>query len=170
MEISKSSRHAKITGDLGEYLTLYWLSKHGFESARVDHTGIDIIARHPGRTDVLGISVKSRSRNAGKEESSILIEGSQFAKVQNACEAFCCKPYFALFVDGKDKFFLFILPMSKLQTQLGMNKTVNWKMSPNSIEAYMADPEIAAFELSYGEALWGDLGASQSRPSRPSLD
>ena len=94
MDIAKSTRHAKITGDLGEYLTLYWLSKHGFECARVDHTGIDIIARHPNRDELLGISVKSRSRTSGKETTSILIEGQQFEKVQQACEAFRCAPYF----------------------------------------------------------------------------
>jgi hypothetical protein len=44
MKINKSSGHAKITGDFGESLILYWLSKYGFECALVDHTGIDIIA------------------------------------------------------------------------------------------------------------------------------
>ncbi|MEK7654536.1 MAG: hypothetical protein AAB345_04675 [Patescibacteria group bacterium] len=43
MEIKKASRHQKITGDFGEALVLYWLSKHGFESLKVDHTGIDIM-------------------------------------------------------------------------------------------------------------------------------
>jgi hypothetical protein len=31
MEISKSTRHSKITGDFAEGLVLYWLSKYGFE-------------------------------------------------------------------------------------------------------------------------------------------
>jgi len=47
MDIVKSSRHSKIAGDFGEYLILYWLSKYGFECARVDYTGIDLIARNP---------------------------------------------------------------------------------------------------------------------------
>ena len=47
MRVNKSSRHTKITGDFGETLVLYWLSKYGFECAPVDHTGIDIIARNP---------------------------------------------------------------------------------------------------------------------------
>lgn len=57
VRISKSTRHAKITGDFGETLVLYWLSKYGFECAPVDHTGIDIIARNPHTQEVLGISV-----------------------------------------------------------------------------------------------------------------
>ena len=43
-ETNKSSRHSKITGDFAEGLILYLLSKHGFESVRVDHTGIDLIS------------------------------------------------------------------------------------------------------------------------------
>ena len=41
----KSSRHSKITGDFAEGFVLYLLSKRGFECARVDHMGIDLIAR-----------------------------------------------------------------------------------------------------------------------------
>jgi Holliday junction resolvase-like predicted endonuclease len=67
MEILKSSRHAKITGDFAEALVLYWLSKYGFECARVDHTGIDIIARNPHTQELMGISVKSRCRTKGHE-------------------------------------------------------------------------------------------------------
>src|ERR1019366_7089243 len=54
-----------------QQLVLYWLSKHGFECARVDHTGIDLIARNPHSDEVMGISVKSRSRNPGTENVSI---------------------------------------------------------------------------------------------------
>ena len=45
MAFVKSTRHAKITGDFGEAAVLYYLSSSGFECARVDHTGIDLIAR-----------------------------------------------------------------------------------------------------------------------------
>src|SRR5262249_20687715 len=57
----KSSRHSKIAGDFAEALVLYWLSKYGYECARVDHTGIDLIAREPDGP-VMGISVKCRDR------------------------------------------------------------------------------------------------------------
>jgi Holliday junction resolvase-like predicted endonuclease len=65
--MQKSSRHSKITGNFGEALTLYWLSKRGFECADVDHTGIDLIARRPLSEEVLGISVNCRSRSEGTE-------------------------------------------------------------------------------------------------------
>ena len=63
--MEKSSRHAKIAGDFGEALVLYWLSRSGFECARVDHTGIDLIAKRPRSDELLGISVKTRSRVPG---------------------------------------------------------------------------------------------------------
>jgi hypothetical protein len=69
MKINKSTRHAKITGDFGEAAVLYWLSKYGIECAPVDHTGIDIIARIPHTQEIMGISVKSRSRREGKENA-----------------------------------------------------------------------------------------------------
>ena len=56
MKINKSTRHAKITGDFGEAVVLYWLSKYGFECAPVDHTGIDIIARNLHTNEVMGIA------------------------------------------------------------------------------------------------------------------
>jgi hypothetical protein len=61
LEIIKSSRHSKITGDFAEALVLYWFSKHGFECARVDHTGMDIIARNPHSEELTGPSVPNRS-------------------------------------------------------------------------------------------------------------
>ncbi|MEW6067034.1 MAG: hypothetical protein AB1610_01865 [Nitrospirota bacterium] len=54
MKITKSSRHSKITGNFAESLILYWLSKYGFECAKVEHTGIDIIARKPNLNTVMG--------------------------------------------------------------------------------------------------------------------
>jgi hypothetical protein len=46
IEMTKSSRHSKITGDFAEALIVYW---YGFECARIDHTGMDVIARNPHR-------------------------------------------------------------------------------------------------------------------------
>ena len=60
VEISKGSRHSKIKGDFAEGHILYRLSKRGFECARVDHTGLDLIARNPHTEELMGISVKSR--------------------------------------------------------------------------------------------------------------
>ena len=111
MEINKSSRHAKITGDFGESLILYWLSKYGFECALVDHTSIDIIARNPKNNELMGISVKSRSRNIGAEEEYVSIRNHNFDKVEAACKSFECVPYFAIIVDAGDTIRGFLFSM-----------------------------------------------------------
>lgn len=67
--LEKSSRHSKITGDMGEALVCYLLSKAGWEIGRFDHTGIDLIARRNGKR--LGISVKARSRFEQRNNVSI---------------------------------------------------------------------------------------------------
>ena len=108
MDITKSSRHSKIAGDFGETLVLYWLSKYGFECASVDHTGIDLIARHPRRFDVMGISVKSRTRTPGKENDVVTVKSGDFSKVKAACKAFGCTPYFAIVVDADSIIRVFI--------------------------------------------------------------
>jgi len=111
MTMQKSTRHSKITGDFGEALILYWLSKHGFECARVDHTGIDIIATVPKSEERWGISVKCRSRAAGTENEYLGVPAADFAKAQKACKAFGCVPYFGVVVDMGSKVLAFILSM-----------------------------------------------------------
>lgn len=87
MEITKSTRHSKIAGNFGEALLLYWLSKHGFECATVDHTGIDLIATNRHTGERMGISVKSRTRTIGTEDDAINIPNDQFEKATRACDA-----------------------------------------------------------------------------------
>jgi len=155
VKIDKSSRHSKITGDFAEGLVLYWLSKYGFECARVDHTGIDLIARNPKTHEVMGISVKSRCRNAGKEGQYLSIPNDNFDKVRGACKAFGCVPYFAIVVDERDKITVFILSMDKLLEMFPPRERVSgWKMTPKHVEAYLADPEIRVVSFRYETLRW----------------
>lgn len=111
MKIAKSLRHAKLTGDFAEHLVLYWLSKYGFECARVDHTGIDLIARTPKNGVRMGISVKSRSRIQGREKDNVRVEVEQLRKAAAASETFGCTPYMAIVVDGGNLIRCFVLPL-----------------------------------------------------------
>lgn len=155
MKINKSTRHSKITGDFAESLILYWLSKYGFECANVDHTGIDIIARNPITNEVMGISVKSRSRNEGKEGQYLSIPNDNFSKVDEACLAFNCKPYFAIVIDEESKIKVFILSKEKLLKYFPMgNKVSGWKMSQKWISEYNKDNEIIKIEFSYETKNW----------------
>jgi len=146
--IRKSSRHSKITGDFAEGLILYWLSKYGFECARVDHTGIDIIARNPHTKEVMGISVKSRSRTQGAEKAYVTIPNDNFSKAETACRAFGCKPYFAIVVDAGNTIRAFIVSQEHLLRLFPKRKLASgWKMSPGYLKRYAEDPQIITFEF-----------------------
>ena len=149
MKLAKSTRHSKITGDFGESIVLYLLSRHGFECAKVDHTGIDLIARRPNSGEVLGISVKSRSRQAGTENTNLSIPHAEFVKAKAACDAFGCTPYFALVIDAGQRIRVFLLSLRHLQKLFpGGRKVSAWPMSEPFLRKYYADHRIAIFELS----------------------
>jgi Holliday junction resolvase-like predicted endonuclease len=155
LKINKSSRHSKITGDFAENLILYWLSKYGFECAMVDHTGIDIIARNSVTNELMGISVKSRSRNEGKEGQYLSIPNENFKKVDLACKAFDCIPYFALVIDEENTIKIYILSKEHLLTYFPKgNRVVGWKMTKHWIEKYDNDKNIIKFEFSYKTKIW----------------
>ncbi|OVE68241.1 hypothetical protein CCS79_10010 [Clostridium diolis] len=155
MKVEKSSRHSKITGDFAEHLILYWLSKYGFECARVDHTGIDLIANNSITKEVMGISVKSRSRNEGKDGQYVSIKNEHFKKVDLACKAFGCIPYFAIVVDENDYIYVFILSKEKLLRLYPMGKTsVGWKMNKVKVREYIDDDEIIKIKFNYETSKW----------------
>lgn len=163
LDIRKSSRHSKITGDYGEALVLYWLSKYGFECARVDHTGIDLIARNPHTRELMGISVKSRSRHKGTERSSLRIPSGNFEKASRACEEFCCVPYFAIVVDEGKKTQGFLLPMEHLLKLFPDTGTgIYWRMNAQNVERYLNDPMIKIFELQTKTVRWWEQGNASS--------
>ena len=154
--MEKSSRHAKITGDFGEALVLYWLSRSGFECARVDHTGIDLIAKRPRSEERLGVSVKSRSRVPGTEAASVNIgRPADLAKVTAACSAFQCVPYFAIVVDAAPLVSVFLLSKEHLE-RLYPNRAglVSWSMSPDRVKQYLADSSIRTLEFVIRSQNW----------------
>lgn len=155
MKIKKSSRHSKITGNFAENLVLYWLSKYSFECANIDHTGIDIIAKNPHTKELMGISVKSRSRKEGTEGGYLGISNDNFVKIKKACDAFGCVPYFALVIDEVDKIYCFILSMEKLLKMFPKGEIlVAWKMNKKHLEDYYKDSEIKIVELKHHIHSW----------------
>jgi Holliday junction resolvase-like predicted endonuclease len=157
MEINKSSRHSKITGDFAESLILYWLSKYGFECAKVDHTGIDLIARNPHNDELMGISVKNRSRNKGTENDYLSIPNGNFEKVENACKTFGCLPYFAIVVDAADTIRAYILSQEHLLELHPMKKrAAGWRMDEKWLDIYQKDDKIMKFEFKTKTINWWD--------------
>jgi hypothetical protein len=155
MDIVKSTRHSKITGDFAEGLVLYWLSKYGFECARVDHTGIDLIAKNPHTHELMGISVKSRCRIVGREATCVSIPADNFSKVTAACETFGCEPYFAVVVDAADSIRGFILPMARLHDLCPpRGRGSYWKMSPQFLRKCSESGDVRMFEFRTSTSNW----------------
>ena len=155
LEISKSSRHSKITGDFAEALVLYWLSKYGIECARVDHVGMDLIARRQSTKRPMGISVKSRSRNPGKEGTYLSIPNDNFQKLQTACDAFGCEPYFAMVVDESDRIDVYVLTAKLLQEIHPQRERVSsWKLSARWRKTYEDHRGIVKFSFASKTDHW----------------
>lgn len=125
------------------------------------HTGIDLIARNPNNQELMGISVKSRSRTMGAEDTNMRIPGDNFVKAARACEAFACIPYFAIVVDAGDMIRAFLLPMTHLRELAGTPSGANWKMSERHLSSYYSDPQIKVIELRTSTPRWW--------PPQPSL-
>ncbi len=155
MEIAKSSRHSKITGNFSENLILYWLSKYGFECALVDHTGIDIIANNTNTNERMGISVKARCRTTGTENDTLGITNNNFPKVEAACEAFGCQPYFAIVIDRGSMIYAFITSMEHLLELFPQGQIRSyWQMTDEWLERYKNDPEIKSFIFQHETTTW----------------
>ena len=159
MEMKKSPRHSKITGDFAEGLVLYWLSKYGYECARVDHVGIDLIACSPDGHERIGISVKSRSRYDGTEKTSVNLPPDGFIKASRACEAFGLVPYYAVVADGGGIIRCFLVSLAHLEKIAGGSAEGMryWQMTDECLSDYRADPLIKGFELQTAACSWRDF-------------
>ena len=156
MKIAKSTRHAKIAGDFTENLVLYWLSKYGAESARVDHTGIDLIARNPRTKELMGISVKARTRTEGRESTDVRIEHDKLKKAEDACRVFDCIPYLAVVVDGGNLIRCFICSFRTLYTHYpaARHRNIGWRMSEKAVTQYYEDRDIKIIEFVASTKRW----------------
>jgi hypothetical protein len=162
IDIEKSSRHQKIIGNLGEQVVCNWLSRSGFEVAIVDHTGIDLIAYDSKANRRIGISVKSRTRNPSKEKTSVNLfsnrEGeNDRKKVIDACKAFNCEPWIAVYVETTEYADLFLTSLGNYDAKyrISEKKVIdNWKMSPRWFRSYDEDPEVKHLHLKFEATNW----------------
>ncbi len=110
----KGSRHSKVSGQFGEILVAYLLSKNGFEVAQVDHTGLDILAFRRKPEKRLGISVKNRTRNPKSANWSLNFPLEDLKRLEQACEAFSAEPFVAAVVDRlNENVSVWMLPLNK---------------------------------------------------------
>jgi len=162
MEITKSTRHQGIIGRFGEMLICNWLSRSGFEVTVVDHTGIDIIAYNPGTKERLGISVKSRTRNAGKEHTHVNLlsyrQGkNDRQKVLEACEAFACVPWIGVYVETAsfaDVYLTSLQHYDQAYRSKGRTTLDAWRMGAKQKELYAKDPMVKHIHILFKATSW----------------
>ena len=158
IQVDRSTRHPKIAGNFFESLVLYLLSKNGFECALVDHTGIDLLARNPHTRELLGISVKGRTRNSGEKAGRVKIDNCEnhFEKIDAACSAFGdAVPYLAVVVDAEDIIAGVLVSVKHIREQYSSESSaLNWGMDKNSLSNYYDDPNIKAFKYSSSAIKW----------------
>lgn len=162
MQIIKSSRHQKIIGNFGENIICNWLSRSGFEVTLVDHTGMDIIAYNPSTKHRLGITVKSRTRNIGKEETKVNIFSYQKGKndrqkLLNACKAFSCKPWIAVYVEASDFADVYLTSLenydAKYRGREG-KKIDDWGMRKKDKKRYNKDTKVKHVKIEFHVTNW----------------
>ncbi len=158
--IEKSSRHQRIVGNFGEYLVCNWLSRSGFEVSIVDHTGMDLIAYNAHTKQRLGITVKSRTRSSGTEAGSVYLfreAKRDRQKLADACEAFQCEPWIAVYVECDDDAHLFLTSLANYDSKYKPDeeKAVHgWAMTSKCTRAYTDDPEVRYIGIKFTPVHW----------------
>jgi hypothetical protein len=155
LKIRKSTHHKKIIGDFGEALVCNWLSRSDFEVTIVDHTGIDVLAYHSRTKKRLGISVKSRTREKGKEADSVNI--FSYRKVKNdrqkaidACKAFEAEPWIAIYVETTDYADLYLLSLKHYDRKYRINRNRaidDWKQDVIEFNRLLDNNSIKLFSF-----------------------
>ncbi|GMX60632.1 hypothetical protein Elgi_06930 [Paenibacillus elgii] len=141
-----SSNHTHITGDFGEHLMMYWLSKNGYECVLVRHVGIDIIASKNGER--IGISVKSRSRKDGASNFSFTMTKplEHIKKIKETCSSFACEEYFAFVLDQMGIIYGYLIPLSVIEKYYSVSakSSQDW-----NIQKLTNDASTISFQLNW---------------------
>jgi Holliday junction resolvase len=156
--MKKSTRHSKIIGDFGEFFVCDALSQKGFEVLRVDHTGLDIIAYNASYKR-LGITVKSRTRREGKESDAVNIFSHQKGKndrqkLLDACKAFDCKPWVAVYVENLNGADLYLTSLTTFNKYHGGKAIETWKMDEKSKKKYAENPDVKHIRIELDTSKW----------------
>jgi len=120
----KSSRHSKIAGDFGEMLVLYYLSCYGFECARIDHTGIDLLARSADESRPRGITVKTASRIESRKGKPSRQPLSLMDEATKACVPFNADPYIAIVFDGIERICILLRSVEDIRKEQAGSKAL----------------------------------------------
>lgn len=110
------SRAPKQIGDFGEDLVTYTLIRKGYEVAKVDHVGADLIAEKQGAR--FAISVKTRMFAAeSKESMGVLVSHGDIKKIEYFSQQFGLTPLtaHAYIVTKEDTIHLVIMSLGQVR-------------------------------------------------------
>lgn len=155
-KIVKGSRHQKIIGNFGESLICNWLSRSNFEVAILDHTGIDIVAYNRSNQQRIGITVKSRTRTAGKEGESVnLFDETDYKKIIDACKFFACEPWIGVYVEETERADLFLTSLQNYMEKYSRKAKIHdWKMTAAYRRMYEEDSSIKHIAIDFHPINW----------------
>jgi hypothetical protein len=139
-----------------------WLSRSGFEVSIVDHTGLDVIAYNPKTELRIGITVKSRTRNVGKEATQVNIfsyreRKNDRQKLQDACKAFACEPWIGVYVETSNFADMYLASLKHYDESYRITEARaldTWKMSPKYMALYMQDPGVKHLRADFAVNHW----------------
>jgi len=133
------------------------------EVAYVDHTGIDVIATlSDGKR--IGISVKSRTRTAGKETDTVNLltgSGKDRQKLEAACTAFGVEPWLAVYVECGTSADLYLTSLENYDREhrTSTSRVIDdWKMTASAKQAYQRDPKVMHISFSITVGNWWHRG------------
>ncbi len=156
--ISRGTRHSKIIGDFGEHLVCNWLSRSGFEVSRVDHTGIDVVAYNPSTNERYGITVKSRTRTSGRESESVYVfRKDDREKMADACKAFGCEPWIAIYVESERTADLYLTSLTNYDSKykrVKVSAVEAWNMTVEHMQKYAGDKEVRHIHVTFKDEHW----------------
>lgn len=134
------TRAPKHIGDFGEGLVTYALVRKGFEVAKVDHVGADLIAEYDFKR--FAVSVKTRYYRPGSVETrAVLLSHSDIKKLDHFAKQFGLVPLFAHVCSIADEkvIHLVIFPVSEAAQimslgQDGFRKDIRLLIEDNRVD------------------------------------
>ena len=96
----------------------------------------------------MGISVKSRSRNDGKDGQYVaIVTKDQFAKMHEACRDFSAIPWFAVLVDSGDVTRLFMTSYEHMAELFPPSETrISFKVNDKWLNNHRNDDQMIFYE------------------------
>ncbi|MGA2902424.1 MAG: hypothetical protein ABSD98_01225 [Candidatus Korobacteraceae bacterium] len=150
----------EVVGNFGEYLVCKWLCHTGFDVSIVDHTGMDIVAYYPPTEQRLGITVKSRLRTDGATTEGVYVfreAKEDRRKLLEACKAFGCEPWIAVYVEHGDGADLFLTSLDNYDGKYRSTekRAIDvWGMTQKHIVAYEKDSEVRYIHMDFRRHHW----------------